>query len=59
MEDSTLNVAHHDEDKHVRWDEYTDDIPSKPLRTDLIQKARQEEIDTFNPFPVCTNVPIE
>ena len=59
MEDGTLNVAHHDEDKRVRWDEYVDDISGKPLRTDLIKKARQEEMDTFNQFPVYTKVPIE
>ena len=64
--DGTFNLVCHEEDDcevmrerlmHV-WDEYTDDISGQPLRSDLVAKARQEEMDVFNAFPVYKKVPI-
>ena len=57
MVNSSLLLSHHEADH--RWDEYTDDLSGKPLRSDLVQQARKEEIDIFNQFPVYEKVPIE
>ena len=57
MVNSSLLAMHHEEEH--RWDEFSDDISGKPLRSDLVHEARKEEIDIFHQFPVYEKVPIE
>ena len=57
LADGTLLHTGHDEDGE-HWDEYTDDISGLPLRSDLVAKAREEEMEVFNQFPVYRKVPL-
>ena len=42
-EGSLMNTVH-DEGFDERWDEFTDDLSGKPMRSDLVKVARREEI---------------
>ena len=59
LDGTLMHTVVDDDDDNIRWDQYSDDLSGKPLRSDLVIKARQEEIDTFNQFPVYTKVPLE
>ena len=65
--DGTLFNTGHDEwesclnsvgDQPGNWEQFYDDISGLPLRTDLVRKARQEEMDIFHQFPVYKKVPL-
>ena len=56
--DGSLMLTGHEDDKPEDWGTYYDDMSNLPLRTDLVRKARQEEMDVFAKFPVYKKVPI-
>ena len=56
--DGSLFMTGHDEDRYHDWETYYDDLSHLPLRSDLVDKARQEEMEVFAKFPVYTKVPL-
>ena len=57
LADGNLLHTGHDEDGE-HWDEYTDDISGLPLKSDLVAKAREEEMEVFNKCLVHRKVPL-
>ena len=57
-EGSLMNTVH-DKGFDERWDEFTDDLSRRPMRSDLVKAAKREEIEIFNQFPVYRKVPLE
>ena len=57
--DGSLFMTGHDEDKDHDWETYYDDLSHLPLRSDLIDKARQEGMEVFAKSPLYTEVPLQ
>ena len=57
--DGSLLMTGHDEDRDHDWETYYDDLSNLPLRSDLVDKARQEEMEVFAKFPMYTKVPLQ
>ena len=57
--DGSLFMTGHDEDRDHDWETYYDDLSNLPPRSDLVDKARHEDIEVFTKFPVYTKVPLQ
>ena len=57
--DGSLFIAGHDEDRDHDWETYYDDLSNLQLRSDLVDKAKREEMEIFAKFPMYTKVPLQ